>query len=148
MAAPTHGAWLRGALYLAGDDTAAASPMAEVIDFSYDVGQNNEERPFTNPTNKVTPRIALLSSPSCAINYNRRSDESKVAAAVRHWRDNGTGVRFYLYLDVENEAAKYLYGKAGLEGVSTTGGASAALAGSFTLVPGPEAEWSDQYFDF
>jgi len=142
MAAPIHGSWVRGRLYLAPDDTAAAQPLTQTIDFSFDAGLANEERPFTGA--RVTPRISLLSSPSIAINYNRLSTQEVVWDAARHWRANGTGVRFYLYLDTTSEATVYAYGLAGLEGVSLAGGAAAAMAGTFTLVPAEDGQtWDD-----
>lgn len=138
--APAVKSWVKGALYLAVDDTAAATPLDEPVDFNYDMGNNDEGTPYAGAA--VTPNIVLLSTPSLTINYNRRSDEDQVLAAARHCRDNLTGVRFYLYLDTTNEAAVYAYGF-GLVKPSLAGGATAAIKGSFSLIPDYQGTWND-----
>lgn len=132
--------WVRGRLYIGTTDTAAASPLTEAIDFSYDVGQQSEEMPFAGAT--VTPGCVLLSKPTLAINFNRRADGALIAAAARNVRDNGYDVRWYLYLDITNEATVYAYGF-GIPTLSLSGGAAAGMKGAFTLTPGDSAIWDD-----
>lgn len=139
--APNNKAWVKGRLYLATTASGAARPLLEAVDFSYDPGLATEERPYAGAS--VTPNIVLLSSPSLQINFNRRADDDHVGSAYRFVRDNLESVRFYLYMDISNEAAVYAYGQAVIEGVSLSGAATAGINGSFTLKPGPEAVWSD-----
>lgn len=140
MSAPNKKSWVKGDLYLAVDNTSAAVPLTEPVDFNYDFGQNEEAMPFAGAS--VTPNIILLSTPSVQANFNRRADEDRVMAAARHCRDNLTGVRFYLYLDSTNEAAVYAYGmafvKPGLAGAATSG-----IKGSMTLIPDESGTWDD-----
>lgn len=140
MSAPNKKSWVKGDLYLAVDNTAAAAALAEPIDFNYDFGQNEEAMPYAGAS--VTPNIILLSSPSVAINFNRRADEDVVMSAARHCRDNLTGVRFYLYIDSTNEATKYAYGMAFVK-PTLSGGATSGIKGSFTLLPDESGTWSD-----
>lgn len=140
MSAPNKKSWVKGDLYLAADNSAAASPLAEPIDFNYDVGQNEEAMPYAGAS--TTPNIILLPTPSVAINYNRRADEDIVMAAARHSRDNLTGVRFYLYVDATNEATAYVYGLAIVK-PTMAGGATAGIKGSFTLIPDESGTWDD-----
>lgn len=140
MTAPQKKSWVKGDLYLAIDNSAAAAPLQEPIDFNYDLGQSEEAMPFAGAS--VTPNIMLLSSPSVQINYNRRADEDVVMTAARHCRDNLTGVRFYLYIDSDNEAAVYAYGMAFVK-PSLSGGATSGIKGSFTLIPDESATWDD-----
>ena len=91
----------------------------------------------------MTTVLELLSKPGIDVNYIRDNTENIVLTAARWNRDNGTGVKFYLYLDITNEATVYAYGYAMLEGVSIEGGAADGIKGSFTMRPGPEAVWDD-----
>ncbi len=132
--------WKRGRLYMATTDSGAASPLTEAIDFNYDLGQQTEEMPFAGAS--VTPNCVLLPKPSLAINFNRRADQNLVATAARNCRDNGYDVRWYLYLDITDEAAVYAYGF-GIPTLSLQGGAAAGIKGAFTLTAGDSAIWSD-----
>ncbi len=144
MAAPNVKSWVKGRLYLATSDSAAAYPLSEPIDFNYDTGAAMEARPYAGAS--TTPHIQLLNEPSLAINYNRRADQDLVGAAYRHNRDNLTGVRFYCYADTVNEALVYCYGLGLLEGVSMQGSATSGQQGSFTIKCGPESTWDDARF--
>ena len=140
MAAPVKKSWVKGALYLATDDTVAAVPLLAPVEFTFDPGLNDEAVPHAGAS--VTPNIMLLPTPSIQFQYTRRSDEDRVLKAARHCRDNLTGVRWYLYLDTTNEAAVYAYG-VGFVKPSLTGGATAAIKGSATMIPDPTGVWVD-----
>jgi len=134
--------WVRGRLYLASSNTTEAVPLGKVVDFQHDYGLNSEDVQYAGAG--VTTAISLLSSPNIAINWIRDTSENIVLTAARHWRDSGTGVKFYLYPDITGEATAYAYGYAGLEGVSLGGGAAAGVKGSFTLRPSAsESVWDD-----
>lgn len=140
MPAPTKKSWVKGALYLATDDTAAASPLLAPVEFTHDPGLNEEAVPHAGAT--TTPNIMLLATPSIQFQYTRRSDEDRVLKAGRHCRDNLTGVRWYLYIDTTNEAAVYAYGM-GFVKPSLSGGATAAVKGQATIIPDPTGTWND-----
>jgi len=140
MAAPNKKSWNKGRMMLAVDDTVAAGILLEPVDFNYDFGQNEEGMPAVGMS--ATPNIVLQATPSLQINYNRRADEDVVMKAARHNRDNLTGVRWYLYIDVTNEATKYAYGM-GIVKPSLQGAATGGVKGSFTLIPDESGTWND-----
>ena len=138
--APQVKSWVKGALYVATDDTEAASPLTEPVDFNYDPGANDEATPYAGAS--VTPNVVLLPTPSLAVNYNRRADEDVILKAARHCRDNLTGVRWYLYVDTTNEPNAYAYGF-GLVKPTVAGGATSAIKGSATIIPDYQGTWND-----
>jgi len=140
MATPQRKSWYRGRMYLAISDSAAATPITEPVDYSYDMGQNLEDMPYAGAS--VTPGAVMLSKPTLQINFNRRADGAVIYQAARHVRDNGTDVRWYLYLDATNEATVYAYGMGNLT-LSHQGGASAGMKGSFSLTAGDNCIWDD-----
>lgn len=133
--------WVKGRLYLAPDSSTEASPLGKAVDFSHDMGHETEDVAYAGAS--ITTVLELLSKPGIDVNWIRDNTETIVLNAARNCRDNLTGVKFYLYLDITNEATVYAYGYAMLEGVSLAGGATDGMKGSFTLRPGPEAIWSD-----
>jgi len=139
MAAPT--AWAKGRLYLADSNTTEATPINKAVDYQYTPGENNEDIEYAGAT--VGQALSLLGKPSIAVNFIRDSGQNLVIKAARHWRDNGTGVKWYLYLDLTNEASVYAYGYAALEGTQLSGAATAGQKGTFNLRPGPEDVWDD-----
>ena len=139
MTAPSS--WVKGRLYLATSNTSEASPLAKAVDYNYDHGVNNEDVAYAGAG--ITTKLMLLSSPSIAINYIRDRGENLVVAATRYWKANGLGVKWYLYINLTDEATVYAYGYAAFEGVSLAGGATSGNKGAFTLVPGPEEVWDD-----
>lgn len=138
--------WVKGRLYLAISNTSEASPLGKAVDFSLDMGQQTENVAYAGAS--VTTVLELLSEPGIDLNYVRDNSEDIVRKAARHNRDNLTGVKFYLYLDIASEATVYAYGYGMLEGVTVEGGATDGIKGSFTIKPGPEAVWDDSMLVF
>jgi len=134
---------VRGRLYLASNHTSEAAAIFKAVDFNIDHGLQNEDVKYAGAS--VTTTLGLLSAPSIAVNYLRDTGQSIITDAIRWWRDNGTGVKFYLYLDITGEALIYAYGYAALEGTSLQGAADAGIRGSLTLRPGPEDVWDDHF---
>lgn len=133
--------WVKGRLYLGQSASTEASPLGKAVDFSYDMGHETEDVAYAGAA--ITTVLELLSKPGIDVNWVRDNTEAIVLAAARYCRDSLAGVKFYLYLDITNEATVYAYGYAMLEGVSLAGGAADGMKGSFTLRPGPEAIWDD-----